>query len=348
MQALVSGADFVCCKQALGKGGGGPVDVRITAPVGATTAARVLNRTADVRAVQNALNRFPVLDGGPDPKLVPDGICGPLTKDAIVFFQRKFGLTPGERTDIDVDGIVDVDGPTIQRLRSGPNRVSNGTTEFFERIPDVMRTATAASAALEAAIFQLQFPNRPGTLPSLNQLGQLAVARADRHFHVSATRDPVARLRQAQRIYLGMQTAVGHVPQGLFLALDEPPESTVGAHAFTASGGFFIRDETAVFDGTDLHVNSIYICPKGRALSPNGFTYVMIHELAHYVGPESPSRPGEADLAIHDFGAFHRGTIGRVTADLALRNADTYAQFAFDAIGKPNFDVRTARAGPAR
>jgi hypothetical protein len=342
MTTLICDGDFVCRKQTLGNGGGNPSDMSITAPVGATTSGRVLNRVADVRKVQAALNKFPVLDGGPSPQLTVDGICGPLTKDAIVTFQLKFGLTP--KSSNTPDGIVDVGGDTADQLQTGPSSIVNGVTEFFERIPDVMRVATAASAALEAAIFQLQFPNRPGQLPGLSQLGQAAVARADHHFHINRTRNPVARLRQVQRIYLGMQTAIGHVPQGLFLAVDEPLESHVRAFAFTEAGGFFIRDPKAVFDGTSLPVNSIYICPRGRTLAPDGFTYMMIHELAHFVGPESPNRPGDPDIGIYDFGAFHKGTIDRLSPDITLRNADSYAQFAFDAIGKPNFNVQLARA----
>lgn len=338
MRALVFNASCLCTKQSLGSTPT-PSKLTISAPVGATTALRVRNLAGDTRKVQEALNRFLPRDGGPEPKLKIDGICGPLTKATILSLQNKYNLTP--KASDTPDGIVDLEGPTIDRLRAGPGRVVDGPTEFFARIPKVLGIATAARAALDAAIFNLQFSGRPGGLPGLDQAGQAAVDRADRHFHIRKTKDPVARLQSIQKIYFGMQTAIGFVPRGLFLAVDEPPESAVGAFFFTVGGGYYIRDPKAKFDGTDLPVNSIYICPKGRALSEDGFAYGMIHELAHFVGPEHPSKAGEADLAIVDFGAFHRGTIAKLTADQAIRNADTYAQFAFDVIGKPNFNIST-------
>ena len=49
-----------------------------------------------------------------------------------------------------------------------------------------------------------------GTLwRAIGRLGQLAVDRAERHFHINGTRDPIARLRKIQRIFFGMQTAIG-------------------------------------------------------------------------------------------------------------------------------------------
>jgi hypothetical protein len=346
VQALVFNANHVCTRQKLGGGAQTPTDIVISAPVGATSSGRVRNLPADTRKIQVALNRFQPRDGGPDPQLVVDGVCGPLTKATILSLQKKFNLTPKAKDT--PDGIVDVNGPTIDRLRAGPGRVPDGPKEFFARIPQVLGIATAARAALDAAIFRLQFGTRPGGLPGLDQLGQLAVNRADRHFHINSTQDPIARLRKVQQIFFRMQTAIGFVPKGMFLAVDEPPESAVGAFFFTVSGGFDIRDPDAKFDGTDLPVNSIYICPKGRALSEDGFAYGMIHELAHFVGPEHPDKVGEADLSITDIGAFHQGTIARLSADQAIRNADSYSQFAFDVIGKPNFNVNTNTFTPPK
>jgi hypothetical protein len=344
VQALVFNANHVCTTQALG--GGGSADFAISAPVGATTSGRVRNLPGDTRKIQTALNRFPPRDGGPDPKLVVDGDCGRLTKGTILSLQKKFNLTPKKKDT--PDGIVDVNGPTIDRLRAGPGRVPDGPKEFFARIPQVVGIATAARAALDAAIFRLQFGTRPGGLPGLDQLGQLAVDRAERHFHINSTQDPIARLRKVQQLFFRMQTAIGFVPKGMFLAVDEPPESAVGAFFFTVAGGFDIRDPDAKFDGTDLPVNSIYICPKGRALSEDGFAYGMIHELAHFVGPQHPDKADDPDFAITDIGAFHRGTIARLSADQAIRNADSYSQFAFDAIGKPNFNVDTGSFTPPK
>ncbi|MEO2089108.1 MAG: hypothetical protein ABGY75_06380 [Gemmataceae bacterium] len=54
------------------------MDRTITASVGEGGA----NRPADVRTVQEMLNKALPGWGGPTPKLVVDGACGPLTKTA--------------------------------------------------------------------------------------------------------------------------------------------------------------------------------------------------------------------------------------------------------------------------
>ena len=83
----------------------------IVAAVG--LAPRCRNHGADVRKVQAALNRFPAHEGGPNPQLVVDGICGPKTSAAIRKFQTKqFGAS-------EADGILDVGRLTDRRL-GGP------------------------------------------------------------------------------------------------------------------------------------------------------------------------------------------------------------------------------------
>jgi hypothetical protein len=65
-----------------------------------------VNRTDDVRTVQNLLNNVPASSGGPTPRLDPDGKCGSLTIGAIQKFQlANFGWKGA-------DGRVDPNGPT--------------------------------------------------------------------------------------------------------------------------------------------------------------------------------------------------------------------------------------------
>jgi len=71
---------------------------RISASVGAGG----VNAPADVRVVQDLLNR--AARAG----LAVDGVCGTLTRDAIVSFQSGFLSSP--------DGRVDPDGVTLRRL----------------------------------------------------------------------------------------------------------------------------------------------------------------------------------------------------------------------------------------
>ena len=337
MLAYVMMTDYTCA--AVGQSLGSPpvavFAVAISAPVGDSwTAARALNRPDDTRTIQAALNRFPPIQGGPSPPLEVDGGCGKLTRDAILHFQRKWDLTPKGAKDS--DGVVDVEGPTIERLRAGPGRVTDVKAEFVSKIPRVMQVVTSARGALLAAKAHLRLGGLPGRLGGLNAAGELALDRAHRHFHLRDTRDPIARLDRMEQLYFAMQTAIGHVPQGIVLALEEPPEMAVGAFMFTASGGYHARSRDDLIDGTNLSAGSIYVCPKARALSHEGFAYSMVHELAHFCAPESG--PGIHDVA---GGSFHRSPerYRRLKADEAILNADCYAQFAFDAAGKPDFNV---------
>jgi peptidoglycan hydrolase-like protein with peptidoglycan-binding domain len=69
-----------------------------------------VNRPADVRTVQELLNKVPADSGGPRVKLPVDGVCGTSTGDAIRTFQvRQFGGGMA-------DGRVDPGGPTLRKL----------------------------------------------------------------------------------------------------------------------------------------------------------------------------------------------------------------------------------------
>ena len=86
----------------------------ILSAVGAAQPPRCLNLKNDVEEIQAALNLFSPSEGGPLEKLTVDGISGTLTRGAIKRFQQKSGLKIK-------DGIVDVDGATIDLLRAGPD-----------------------------------------------------------------------------------------------------------------------------------------------------------------------------------------------------------------------------------
>ena len=69
-----------------------------------------VNRTPDVRNVQQLLNKVPSTEGGPSVKLVEDGISGQKTRSAIHAFQVKhFGWAKA-------DSQVDPGRQTLSRL----------------------------------------------------------------------------------------------------------------------------------------------------------------------------------------------------------------------------------------
>lgn len=304
-----------------GVGGG----VVISAPVGDAAPWRCPNRPEDVRAIQKALNRFPPLDGGPQRPLAADGLCGPLTRAAIRHFQRKWGIQ-FQGKDV-ADGIVDREGPTIQQLRKGPGGPATPDAQFARHLPRLIEVLTAARAALNMARYHYVGASQLG-------FGEVAAAKFNRHFHADKIAHPLGHLREVERIFLAMLTAVGHVPQGIVVMLDEPPQIAQGAFMFTFAGGYDIRARGDTWHA--IHRGSIYLCPLSRMMSRDGFVYATIHELAHYVGPPHPNDIG--DHAYFDKPKPRR--YRSLSAAQALRNADSYAQFAFEAVGRSDYDPR--------
>ncbi len=78
--------------------------------ISASVGLNGVNRYDDVVVIQKLLNQVPVIEGGPSPLLVVDGICGPKTRGAIQQFQLKqFGWSGA-------DGRVDPGQQTLARL----------------------------------------------------------------------------------------------------------------------------------------------------------------------------------------------------------------------------------------
>ncbi|MEZ6152001.1 MAG: hypothetical protein R3C09_18005 [Pirellulaceae bacterium] len=326
--ALVMGSDFTCNKLADGLYGA----VAISAAVGDGVPARCPNIANDVRVIQAALNRFSPAAGGPTEKLEVDGACGPLTRGAILHFQNKWDLKPKGWSK--PDGIVDREGATIQRLRKGAGANTNLPVEFATRIPDVLRVVTAAQAALMVASQHYTRPS--GGLPSLAGLGAAAAQVMNRHFHADLNPTPAARISQIDQVFQKIKFAIGHIPIGAVLATEEPPIFEQGAFMFTFVGGFDrLRPTPTAATPTwrGLPVSSIYMCPKARTLSQDGFTYAMIHELAHYVSTEQEP--------IEDVAYFHKSPelYRKLSPFNAFRNADCFSQYAFEVVGKRDFNV---------
>jgi hypothetical protein len=324
VKAFVTQADFTCLNIVVNRVE--PRKVTIHDPVG--DGGRCRNRHDDVKAIQTALNAFSPLDGGPSPPLVPDGICGRLTKAAILHFQQKW---KDDLLPFLPDGIIDKDGPTIKRLRQGPGASATPAQQFAANRARVTEIITTAQAALTLAKTSPLLTGIPSSLPSISDFSNAALEKVKRHFHVDKTAKPLLQITRIEQVFLDMQRAIGHIPQGVVLFVDEPPSFGAGSFMFTAGGGFrhHLRDD--VFDGTNLPVDSIYLCPRSRTLIGDNFVYAVIHELAHYVGP---------DLST-DFAYFHKDPqkYRSLTPDLAFLNGDCYSQFSFDAIGRRDFII---------
>lgn len=230
------------------------------------------------------------------------------------------GKPPGSPTP---DEIVDVDGPTIRRLRDGSGNPGSMPDEFYAHIPRVLQVVTAARAALMLARMQV-------TAGSL--FGAPALAIVGKHFRVNQTGDPAYAISQIDNIFLMMQRAIGHVPEGVTLALDLPVESRVGGKSYMMAfgNGSSYRGRGDMERG--LNYGSMYTCPRSRVLNQDAFVYAMIHELAHYVGPSDPQE-------ITDHAYFHiaPGKYRTLNAEQCYYNAEV--------TGMKDFNVRANATG---
>ena len=84
---------------------------RETLRISASVGRGGVNRPADVRRIQEALNEVPVGAGGTLPRLVVDGLAGPKTQKAIYNFQvHHFGAAKA-------DSRIDPEQYTLAKLR---------------------------------------------------------------------------------------------------------------------------------------------------------------------------------------------------------------------------------------
>ena len=262
---------------------------------------------SDVLAIQNALNDIPPELGGPVTKLDPDGRVGKLTIEAIEKFQTQhFGFK---------DGRVDVFGKTHAKLSSSRPAKRAFVSAAKGNLNPALLTVRAAGAKLLLAQTDL--------LTGGGLLGRRNLDLVDRHFDVSRTRDPNAAIETLKRVYDRM-LAVFARPGGLWgiNAFDADPFTEPGAGAFTFWGGF---DRPGQFAGWQ-RLDAIYICEAYLSQSPAFKVFAIVHELAHFVGPATGNLIDD-----HAFGRSTDAIVKRLSPALKQRNAQTFANFAFEA-----------------
>lgn len=190
------------------------------------------NNPDDVRAIQAALNAKDVADGGPNPKLVVDGIAGPRTIAAIEKYQtRHLGWA---------DGRVDPDGPTIHALNGGgagggglaspqkggakppapppvfPKATAAQNKAFVEKIGGLLPRARhwVEMAQLKIGMadeFVRKGPVNPkDPFPSLHDIGKPELGLFNKYFHSDkqAKATQSMHLHRVRRIYDSMQTVL--------------------------------------------------------------------------------------------------------------------------------------------
>jgi peptidoglycan hydrolase-like protein with peptidoglycan-binding domain len=324
---LAACADDVCRPLESGNGYSSG-NITITAPVG----IKGVNRIADVRTIQKALNDVPINQGRAMPPLVMDGICGNKTKDAIQKFQVKhFGwkfadgrVDPLKRTIAKLNQLIPGSGYTI------------GTGSKENRLPRVLAMLNESLSAVRAArtnlISAASVVNTPDVASPISVFSRsVLMKKVNDHFsvdeHPAAQRGSV--VQQLLKIYdrmLQVFARTGGIWGPAIFEID--PLNKPLDLAYTFGGGFFRGGETTIIKDVLLRVDSIYLCDLLDRQQNDRFVLTIIHELAHFCGGVTGSAEHITD---HAYGWYDFPKMKHLTVRQRLFNASSYANFAFDA-----------------
>ncbi len=288
------------------------------------------NLPDDVKTVQRLLNGVASEEGGqggPGGGLKIDGLCGPLTRGAISDFQKR------QFPDKSADGIVDPHQRTIARLND----------LAYPEVDEILRERGRRAVAGAARLLPLTIA-AVGMVQTFYQgLGGLTAGffashakRLNGHFHLDRSRDPLRDLDEIRAVYGLMQTAAAHVPAGpnqkpAFGFVDVRPKESTGklnfAYAF-AGGYLYMQGKSGRSEGAVHRADMIYVTRLLLDLpDESSQNYVILHELAHFVGGQWHDIDHIDDRAY-----YHRNKkrYDQLSPYEAMTNADTYAQYAWE------------------
>jgi peptidoglycan hydrolase-like protein with peptidoglycan-binding domain len=297
----------------------------IKEPVGDTARG---NLKSDVKRIQEALNVIADNDGGPSPALVPDGIAGRLTIGAIKKFQqRQLGSH---------DGRVDPGKRTVVRLNE--MQASQLRPDIVPTIISLVGTALGVIRAAQSNLL-LALPvadaggGGGGGLPAF---GRDALMRlSNLHFQVDRTPQPSATLRRILRIYDRMQQVFKR-PGGVFgpamFETNPFPDMEKIASAWTTAGGFDLIGHLRPRPEPAARADRIYLCSQVATRSRQANIMLIVHELAHFVGPPEGDPNTIDDNHIGGVWIDDPKMVA-LTPTQRLRTAQNYATFALDCGG---------------
>jgi hypothetical protein len=310
-------------------GGGGNVSIQ------SSVGLNGVNRSSDVVEIQKALNRVPAVQGGADPLLKVDGMCGPKTCGAIRAFQVK--QFPGVPPDSRVDPKQRTIG-RINEILSAPLAQSAAATKSgfvasaapvtVEEKPEIVKafaTIPECLTLVRSAIHRLEATKFLGTGSSV----------ANWNFKVDKASSSIGQVDRVIGIYRKMEQVLFFAgrpgtPFRLFQwSPHHPDPKQSGVPAYTSLGGMEIG--LAEKDENNEYKNAIYITPEfaNKVFAAS----IIIHELAHYCGGSErkvdsiehraspfPHPNGRVlEDGLHDY--------ARMTPDEAFRNAQSYQAF---------------------
>lgn len=290
-----------------------------------------VNRKDDSITVQALLNRVPVDQGGPSPRLAVDGLPWQKTITAIKKFQS---VQLGFKWP---DGRVDPNGKTLEKLNTFDSVFTQGPEikKAYATIPEALARIRMARNRLFSirAFYSLQNP-----LFHLQQERKIA----EWNFKLHRANNPAAQLDKLLAVYgrmdetLFMASRMGASFQ-LFLPSNGHPQYS-GAPAYTTLGGYYYG--VGEKDSTGEYRKAIYITPHfaNKVFAAS----ILIHELAHYCGgkertamtiehrasPLPPPHGRRLENGWHDY--------ANMTTDEACRNAQSYQAYCYsDTVGRP-------------
>ena len=147
-------------------------------------------------------------------------------------------------------------------LRQGPGASATPAQQFAANRARVTEIITTAQAALTLAKTSPLLTGIPSSLPSISDFSNAALEKVKRHFHVDKTAKPLLQITRIEQVFLDMQRAIGHIPQGVVLFVDEPRHLELDLSCSLPEEVSVIICGTMFSNGTNLPVDSIYLCPK--------------------------------------------------------------------------------------
>lgn len=297
-----------------------------------------INRPDDVVEIQKALNRVPPAQGGADPELTVDGLCGPMTRGAIRTFQAK--QFPG----IPPDSRVDPKQRTIGRINEILAAQPAPSPEAAAATKSTLVAAPKATPDTEKPEIKKAF----ATIPECLTLVRSAIHRleaikflgtssaiANWNFKVDKAPNRVAHIDRIVGIYRKMEQVLFFAgrpgtPFRLFQwSPHHPDPKQSGVPAYTSLGGMEMG--LAEKDEFNEYKNAVYITPEfaNKVFAAS----IIIHELAHYCGGserktdsiEHRASPFPHPNGKHLEDGFH--DYAHMTPDEAFRNAQSYQAF---------------------
>lgn len=273
------------------------------------------NHRSDVKRIQEALNRVPHARGGSLTPLVVDGLNGPKTEGAIYKFQKHhFGAGRA-------DGRVDPDQSTLEKLREfqtqnpSPAAGMTGGTS-------TLRSLTSTSKAKSAPVtIMTRVRNNTIVLGSVlsakrrlaeaivfvqghkNKEFEEAEKLVNRCFKIrkaGSTNAQVLAMQRIDQLYSRMPKVLAER-----MTIFQPMSGSrcvtpMPKNAFAFVGGFHRPNTEVTTKGSPkIRVRGIYFCTAHiEKMPPHRVSDLIVHEMAHFVGPEA----GKAGAIGHSAG----------------------------------------------